>query len=117
MSMTFKLFKELYGEAMEATDLEHYIMERGWQEEWMNEMPIDTVTNVLKKTYEIAKAPDKWEAIKDCFPSLKALSDYMGVPYSTLQKWNIGVSKPTNYMIIMLSYIIINDMIGAKEEK
>ena len=35
MSMTFKLFRTLYGEALEATDLDHYIMERGWQE-WMD---------------------------------------------------------------------------------
>lgn len=116
MSMTFKIFKELYGEALEAANLDHYIMERGWQE-WMNEMQIDTVTAVLKKTYELAKASNKWEAVKSCFPSLKALSDYVGVPYSTLQKWSIGVSKPTDYMLLMLSFIVINDMIEAKEDK
>ena len=117
MSMTFKLFKELYGEAMEATDLDHYIMERGWQEEWMSGMPLDTITTILKKTYKLAKAPDKWKEIKGCFPSLKALSDYIGVPYSTLQKWSIGASKPTNYILLILSFIVINDMIETKEDK
>lgn len=116
MSMTFKLFRTLYGEALEATDLDHYIMERGWQE-WMSGMPLDTATAVLKKTYELAKAPDKWEAVKSCFPSLKALSDYVGVPYSTLQKWSIGVSKPTDYMLLMLSFIVINDMTGAQKDE
>ena len=113
--MTFKIFRTLYGEALEATDLDHYIMERGWQE-WMNEMPLDTVTAVMKKTYKLAKAPDKWEAVKNCFPSLKALSDYVGVPYSTLQKWNIGVSKPTDYILIMLSYIAVSDMVSEAQE-
>ena len=112
--MKFKLFRELYGEAIEAKDLDHYIMERGWQE-WMNEMPLNIVTEILKKIYELAKAPDKWEAVKNCFPSLKTLSEYVGIPYSTLQKWSIGASKPTDYMLLMLSFIAVSDMAGEAQ--
>lgn len=107
--MDFKTFRTLYDEATEYTDIDHYIMERGWQD-WMNDMSVDTVAAVLKKIYEIAKAPNRWEAIKSCFKNLKALAMYTGIPYSTLQKWSLGENKPTEYMLMMLTFIVISDM-------
>ena len=124
--MTFKTFKKLYSEALEYKNLDLYIMERGWQE-WMNDIvpddesgafvTADKVFEVLKKIYHLANSENKWSALSGEFRSREEIVNMFGIPIRTVQNWDIGQRAPNDYLIILMTYTLINDICESKKEK
>lgn len=115
--MTYKIFRELYEQAREYDNINLYIMERGWQD-WMNDLSgADVISDVLKKIYSLANSDNKWKAISEEFRNFKEISDIFGIPYKTMQNWNSGHVRPSEYLLLLIAYAVINDICEKKEEK
>lgn len=114
--MTFNLFLTLYNEALEQPNLDRYILERGWQE-WMNNYSADKISAILKKIYSLANADNKCKAVFNEFHNLKEISETFGIPYRTVQNWNSGQADPTDYLIMLIAYAVINDIIEEKTDE
>lgn len=102
--MKFETYVRLYGEAKEYTDIDMYVMERGWQEDWMRGLD-DGIYYLLKSIYDISNNGIK--AVLSKYKSLKQVSALYNIPYSTVQKWKSEETIPPEYTVIMLSYITL----------
>lgn len=107
--MTYGTFKHLYSEALEHKSIDLYIMERGWQE-WMNDMSADDIVVALKKIYHIANSEDKWGALCEEFSNRSVISNLYCIPQRTLQNWDLGKRSPSEYLIMLIAYTVINDL-------
>lgn len=104
--MKFETYVRLYAEAKEYTDIEMYVMERGWQEDWMRSLAnADEIVNLLKSIYDISNNGIK--AVLSRYKSLKQVSVLYKIPYSTVQKWKSEEITPPEYTVVMLSYITL----------
>lgn len=104
--MKFETYVRLYEEAKEYTDIEMYVMERGWQEDWMRGLAdADEIVSLLKSIYDISNNGIK--AVLSKYKSLKQVSALYNIPYSTVQKWKSEETIPPAYTVIMLSYITL----------
>lgn len=109
--MTYNTFIQLYNAALEQEHIEKFIY-CGYQN-WMDTMPTPYTTQaVLEKIYHFAKAENKWAAFADEMKSLKYISELYHIPYSTIQKWNTNVAQPTEYIILLMMYTVIIDIIN-----
>lgn len=102
--LKFETYVRLYGEAKEYTDIDMYVMERGWQEDWMRGLD-DGIYYLLKSIYDISNNGIK--AVLSRYKSLKQVSVLYKIPYSTVQKWKSEEITPPEYTVIMLSYITL----------
>jgi hypothetical protein len=57
--------------------------------------------NCLRKPLIIAKALDM---------TIKALCGYIGINYRTAEAWTSGRSSPTDYIVLMIGYIVTNEV-------
>ena len=97
--MKFELFKELYLEAAESENLEHYIDERGWQD-WMNEYSVEETAEVLKDIYNLAT-----NDLKDTRDVARAgFSRQYDIPVRTLEDWDNNKRTPPQYVKTLLNY-------------
>ena len=104
MKINFETFCRLYSEAKENTDIDHYTLERGWQE-WMDGYNTDGIVQLLHYIYECAQGG--FRAVLRQYKSIKQLSTLFAVPYGTAQKWNSGECVPPEYTIMMMAYITL----------
>lgn len=102
----FNTFRTLYGEAKECADEETYIAERGWQE-WMKDFAnADQIADFLRDIYNMSR--NGFQAILLHFRTLHQMVDLFCMPYSTAQKWKTGVTNPTESVLLLMSYAVIN---------
>lgn len=103
--MKYKLFINLYEEALGYDDLSMYISERGWQE-WMEQFKEDQLGNVLTLIYNLSKMSVK-EMRESKGISRAEFSRVHGIPSRTLQDWDLSVSSPTNYLKAYIAYTFL----------
>ena len=53
--MKYELFNQLYIEALEESDLEYYIAERGWQD-WMEPYDAQEIADILPAIHKLANS-------------------------------------------------------------
>lgn len=49
--------------------------------------------------------------------SRKEFCEYLGVPYRTLQDWELGNRSMPDYMLRIMMYAVLLDVIPSKEEQ
>ncbi len=107
--MKFELFSELYNEALQYSDPDMYVSERGWQE-WMDEYSQDNdvsvVADILHNIYDLSRMD-----IKQMRASLgltfRAFSELYSIPSRTVQDWEYGKNKAPEYVRKFVSYTIL----------
>lgn len=104
--INFETFARLYAEAKQYEDEEMYVMERGWQD-WMNNLAVDEITNVLKEIYDISNRGI--DAVLSRYRSLKQVSELYSIPYSTVQKWHSGAIVPPEYTVMLITYVTMQN--------
>lgn len=105
--INFKTFAVLYGEAKEYSDLDPYILERGWQD-WMNHINKNDVAKILTDIYEMSVDGIKG-VLKVSSLTLSAFARKLYVPLTTAQKWKAGDRTPPEYTMLMMSYVTLAD--------
>lgn len=98
--MKFELFSKLYAEALEYSDIDMYIAERGWQE-WMNDF--ENPGNVLTSTYTLAHGSIKEIRESNGF-SRVAFSKSYNIPIRSLENWESGARKAPEYVKTLIAY-------------
>ncbi|MGT2930195.1 hypothetical protein ACVR1G_08220 [Streptococcus dentasini] len=103
--MKFKLFKQLYSEALEeGITLELYIAERGWQK-WMDDYNPQEVADMLTKIYTLAN-----NSLKDTRNMSRAeFSREYSIPIRTLEDWDLGKRIPPVYIKLLLDFAQFNN--------
>lgn len=112
--MRFETFLKLYGEAVESGSLDLFISERGWQE-WMNDFKISEIIKISEEIYFMAHSSLS-EIRKKYNFSRAGLSRKYYIPARTLQDWENGTRKAPAYVISMLYYTLLLDIINEVAE-
>ena len=100
--MKYELFTKLYGEALEYSDVEEYIAERGWQD-WMDRY--ENVGNVLKQIYTLSNSTLK-ESRERLNINRAAFSRMYSIPVRTLENWDAGINEAPEYVKMLIDYTI-----------
>lgn len=105
MIISYEIFCKLYVEAKEQENLEMYQFERGG-EDWMEGATGDEIMAFLKTVHKIARGgfPELLEQYKN----MRVMSEHLGIPYSTLQKWKQGISRPAEHLLKLMEYATVN---------
>ena len=105
MIISYGIFRRLYAEAKEQENLEMYQFERGW-EDWMDGASGNEIMTFLETVHKIARGgfPELLEQYKN----LRAMSECLEIPYSTLQKWKQEISSPTDHLLKLMVYATVN---------
>lgn len=110
--MKYELFATLYQEALEYTDLDMFVAERGWQE-WMDNFDNDKLGDILTTIYTLANM-----SIKEMRESKKLsraqFSRIYNIPIRTLENWDGGTRKMTSYDKMLIAYTFFMDDFLAK---
>lgn len=114
--INFDTYCRLYSEAREYDNIDKYIMERGWQEDWMNEFTADKIADLLRDIHTISR--EGFNGILETDGTkLTAFCKRYLIPYSTAQKWKLGDNVPAEYTMLHLGYVVLsNKYILQKEE-
>lgn len=112
--INYSTFVRLYGEAIKSSNLDLFVSERGWQEEWMGDLEITEIINILEKIYFLANSSLP-EIRKNYNYSRSALSRKYYIPYRTLQDWEKGARIAPAYVTTMLYYTLLLDSINNPE--
>lgn len=101
--MKYELFNQLYAEALEYSDVELYIAERGWQE-WMDdcEDPGETLNSI----YSLANSSLK-EIRESKGISRAAFSRMYNIPIRSLENWDSGSREAPDYIKPLIAYTLI----------
>ncbi|MDO4432001.1 MAG: hypothetical protein Q4B80_01665 [Aerococcaceae bacterium] len=101
--MKFELFKQLYAEALEESDLEYYIAERGWQE-WMENYTAQEIADILNRVHTLANNP-----LKDTRQNSRAefCREY-NIPLRTVEDWDSGNRTPPSYIKLLIDFAQFN---------
>ena len=106
--MKFELFSRLYDEAIQYTDADMYVAERGWQD-WMDEYAsvsdVSAISDILFRIYDLAHMDIK-ELRNLASLSQVAFSSTYSVPRRTLQDWEYGANRTPAYMLKLISYTL-----------
>lgn len=98
--MKFELFSKLYLEALEYSDIDMYIAERGWQD-WMNDF--ENHGDILERIYELAYMSIR-EIRESNGLSRAAFSRAYNIPIRTLETWDANISKTPVYVETLIAY-------------
>jgi DNA-binding transcriptional regulator YiaG len=102
--MKYELFNQLYIEALEESDLECYIAERGWQER-MESYEAQEIADILTTIHKLANS-----TLAECREGSRAeFSRRFGIPLRTLEDWDKNRYLPRDYVIKFIKYIIFMD--------
>ena len=109
--MKFELFSRLYDEAIQYTDADMYVAERGWQD-WMDEYASgpDTkaVSDILFVIHDLAHMDIK--GLRNLASlSQVAFSSTYSVPRRTLQDWEYGANRTPAYLLKLVSYTLYTE--------
>lgn len=101
--MKYELFTKLYGEALDYSNVELYIAERGWQD-WME--VFDNVGSALKSIYLLAHSTLK-ESRERLSISRAEFSRKYNIPVRTLENWDAGINDAPEYVKMLIDYTIL----------
>ena len=102
--MKYELFNQLYIEALEESDLECYIAERGYQD-WMEPYDDQKIADILTTIHKLANS-----TLAECREGSRAgFSRRFGIPLRTLEDWDKNRHLPRDYVIKFIKYIIFMD--------
>ncbi|MFD1901341.1 hypothetical protein [Enterococcus termitis] len=106
--MKYELFVTLYKEALEYDSEEFYIAERGWQE-WMEQFEdVDMVSFILKRVFYYA-THDLRVVREDRKISRAKFSKSYEIPVRTVEAWEYGTTKMSNYDRLFIFYTFLMD--------
>lgn len=101
--MKYELFNQLYIEALEESDLECYIAERGWQD-WES-YDAQEIADSLTTIHKLANS-----TLAECREGSRAeFARRFGIPLRTLEDWDKNQHLPRDYVIKFIKYIIFMD--------
>ena len=107
--MKFELFSELYNEALQYSDPDMYVSERGWQE-WMDEYSCDgdvsVVADILHSIYDLSRMDIK-QMRSSLGLTFKAFSSVYSIPSRTVQDWEYCKNKTPDYVRKFVAYTIL----------
>ena len=106
--MKYELFVTLYNEALDYSDVDMYIAERGWQD-WMG--GYDNVGNILKTIYQLATSTLQ-ENREMLGLSRAKFSRRYNIPVRTLENWDAGTREAPEYVKILIDYTLFGDADG-----
>lgn len=102
----FETYRQLYSEAREYRRFDMYVAERGW-EDWMEMVPEGNGIKLLKAIYKISNGGIESMLQVSGF-NLKGIADLCVIPYTTLQRWKLGISSAPEYTLMLMSYAIVS---------
>ncbi|HEM5058310.1 TPA: hypothetical protein U1202_001368 [Streptococcus suis] len=102
--MKFELFNQLYSEALEQSDLEYYITERGWQE-WMETYSAQEIADILSTIHKLANST--LAESRGC--SRAEFARRFDIPVRTLEDWDSGKRVAPLYVKKMIDYALFMD--------
>ncbi|MDY7603084.1 helix-turn-helix domain-containing protein [Streptococcus suis] len=97
--MKFELFNQLYIEALEQSDLEYYIAERGWQE-WMEPYAAQDIADILSTIHKLANS--SLAEFREC--SRAEFARKFDIPVRTLEDWDSGKRVPPIYVKKLIDF-------------
>lgn len=97
--MKFELFNQLYIEALEQSDLEYYIAERGWQD-WMESYSAQEIADILSAVYSLANST--LAESRGC--SRAEFARKFDIPIRTLEDWDSGKRVAPMYVKKLIDY-------------
>lgn len=118
--MRYELFTKLYSEALDYSDLDMYIGERGWQD-WMEEyVPLDSddpaeVVKILSQIFELARMDIKDMRARSGL-SFRKFSALYDIPERTVQDWEYGKRNIPEYTKRLLAYTMLKEGKRGTEE-
>lgn len=68
----------------------------------------EQLVKILNLAFAI-KSKDIKAIAKTIDLTVKALCGYIGINYRTAEAWTSGRSSPTDYIVLMIGYIVINE--------
>lgn len=102
--MKFELFNQLSIEALEQSDLELYIAERGWQD-WMEPYETQEIADILSTIHKLANSPLA-ESRKG---SRAEFARKFDIPVRTLEDWDGKKRVPPMYVKRLIDYALFMD--------
>ena len=120
--MNFELFSELYKEALESSDKEMFIAERGWQD-WMNQYNAHEIGILLSEIYILANGSIR-ENRERYGLTRAAFCRRHDIPRRTAESWEMEQNKIAPYLKELFDYSFLidpkqeeeNRMLKLKEE-
>lgn len=107
--MKFTLFKQLYSEALEPTDLDTFITDE-WQGK-LSDVPLTDAVNQLTCIFNLAHG--------NFSTNRKLLTDKMtefaqisGISLRTIQGWDSGKRAPAQWAKVFIDFMIFSDIYG-----
>ena len=111
--MKYNLFLTLYKEALEYSDIDMYITERGWQD-WMDNYPNKDLGTLLASIYNLAHKPLK--AIRQERNISRAqFSRMYSIPIRTIENWDGGKTTLNEYLKCLLCYTLFIEDLTCNE--
>lgn len=102
MVINYFLFADLYDEALQYNDCELYIAERGWQE-WMDKFQSNEIILILESIFELSKK--NITDIREMMDVSRAeFSRMLKIPLRSVENWELGQTKPSDYLISLIAY-------------
>ena len=105
--MNFELFSGLYKEALESTDKDMFIGERGWQY-WMNDYEVKEVAALLSDIYTLANSGIRENRERYGF-TRAAFCRRHDIPKRTAESWEMEQNKIAPYLKELLDYSLLNE--------
>ena len=106
----FTTFAKLYSEAVESSDVDIFISERGWQEEWMGCFGVTKIVQILQEIYFLAHHNFS-EVRKKYGANRTAFSRKYYIPSRSLQEWETGNRTAPVYVTLLLYYTLFLDAV------
>lgn len=108
--IAFDTYRVLYYEARQYEDIDRYILERGWQG-WMNSIgDADRIADLLRAVYAISKGGlDGVLTVEGENTKLISFCNRYVLNYSTVQKWKLKLSTPSEDRLLHIGYSVISN--------
>ena len=102
--MNFELFNQLYIEALEQSNLEYYIADRGWQE-WMESYEDREIAEILSTIHSLANS--SLAESRGC--SRTEFARRFDIPIRTLEDWDSGKRSGSSYVKKLIDFALFVD--------
>ena len=106
----FTTFATLYGEAVEYSNVDLFISERGWQEKWMEDFGVTKIVQILQEIYFLAH--HSFSEVREKYGANRtAFSKKYYIPSRSLQEWETGNRTALVYVTLLLYYTLFLDTV------
>lgn len=111
--MTYTIFSRLCADALDQPDLDLYIAERGYQDDWMPQYTDDQVAGILTDIHTCVRSSDFSDIVRISGLSRRAFAIKHGIPVRTADNWatDTGANKHSapEYVMQLLLFAAISD--------